>query len=670
MKRFECFLIRDGVEQKAELEEILPLITDMGLQYLLRNVKKSNIHLAWALAHTPSEIKELIYRNMSRRNSASLEKALKAAEIYSEWDRLCLHEEKTKLISFIGENMGEWIYKEPKFIVWKEAESEEKISIGEKVDGEYQEPPDPVEQLIKIIEKACDSGHYVNTSEKNVRDAFAAFENRRDELQRIRSIEINAEHLPCVALLFEAGSLETLIVYGESTGSWPSFLEECRNLKSIRLRLWNKLTEFPSWIRNAASLQHLSCNGIGTTFIPDWIGDLQSLTELDLSGSGLTALPDSISKLKNLVKLDLSFTDIEKLPDWIGGLLNLAELNLNNNQNLKYLPDNIGKLKNLVTLDLSYTPIERLPDTIAHCTLLEYVDLRRTNIDKPPKTLSAVKKIMVSIELIPQNDSVSYRSFCNSYYTLVLTIIALNEKARREGLLALEEETEDLSSDFVRDGVRLIVDGYDAEIVRHILTLQTEREHDYYRKKLMEVAMEGILCIQKYCYETGDSEMNIILTLAALVDIKDNPLDAALVKYFSGDIEALRNINFNAALPPEDEREEIRFLKRVWFLSKTVRREGYLALDKYLDLDGIAAKDIFEYGLPLIADGWEIEEIDRILTMLIAHETNPVRKNLALAKKDAVKMLYEGDNPRLILMTLLAYFDTRITKDFEEVNND
>lgn len=48
-------------------------------------------------------------------------------------------------------------------------------------------------------------------------------------------------------------------------------------------------------------------------------------------------------------------------------------------------------------------------------------------------------------------------------------IVRFAEKARREGLLALEAEAETLDDEFMKKGVELIVDGTDAELVREIL---------------------------------------------------------------------------------------------------------------------------------------------------------------------------------------------------------
>lgn len=64
--------------------------------------------------------------------------------------------------------------------------------------------------------------------------------------------------------------------------------------------------------------------------------------------------------------------------------------------------------------------------------------------------------------------------------TLVQDMVNLSEKARREGILALEEGLEDLSDDFMKSGLRLVVDGTDGAIIRTILTSeisQVENRH-------------------------------------------------------------------------------------------------------------------------------------------------------------------------------------------------
>ena len=160
--------------------------------------------------------------------------------------------------------------------------------------------------------------------------------------------------------------------------------------------------------------------------------------------------------------------------------------------------------------------------------------------------------------------------------------------------------------------------------------------------------------------------MFIAFLLASLVKIKNNPLDAACAKYCAGDTSALDNIDFSAAIQPEEEREEVCLIKRAIELSETARREGILALEEHLDHKGIAARDILEYGLVPVIDGWDFADTAKILDNLIAHETDPVRINIAQAKKEAVKAISEGDNPRLLLETLCAFFDESIAGEIHK----
>lgn len=51
----------------------------------------------------------------------------------------------------------------------------------------------------------------------------------------------------------------------------------------------------------------------------------------------------------------------------------------------------------------------------------------------------------------------------------IVVMIGMAEKARREGLLALDTESETIEDEFLRKGIQLIVDGTDPELVRNIL---------------------------------------------------------------------------------------------------------------------------------------------------------------------------------------------------------
>ena len=52
---------------------------------------------------------------------------------------------------------------------------------------------------------------------------------------------------------------------------------------------------------------------------------------------------------------------------------------------------------------------------------------------------------------------------------LIQTLVSFAEKARREGLLALEEDANQLDDEFMRKSIQLVVDGTDPELVKSIL---------------------------------------------------------------------------------------------------------------------------------------------------------------------------------------------------------
>ncbi|MBV9850305.1 MAG: flagellar motor protein [Armatimonadetes bacterium] len=58
---------------------------------------------------------------------------------------------------------------------------------------------------------------------------------------------------------------------------------------------------------------------------------------------------------------------------------------------------------------------------------------------------------------------------------VIKTLVSFAEKARREGLLALEEEARSVEDPFLRKGIQLAIDGTDPELVREIM--ETEIHH-------------------------------------------------------------------------------------------------------------------------------------------------------------------------------------------------
>ena len=55
---------------------------------------------------------------------------------------------------------------------------------------------------------------------------------------------------------------------------------------------------------------------------------------------------------------------------------------------------------------------------------------------------------------------------------IINTLVRYAEKARREGLLALEDELSESSDEFLKKGIQLVVDGTDPELVKNILEIE------------------------------------------------------------------------------------------------------------------------------------------------------------------------------------------------------
>ena len=68
--------------------------------------------------------------------------------------------------------------------------------------------------------------------------------------------------------------------------------------------------------------------------------------------------------------------------------------------------------------------------------------------------------------------------------SLIQKMVAFSEKARREGLLALEDELEDLEDEFMKKGLRLVVDGTDAAVIRDLMELEISQMQARHTEKI------------------------------------------------------------------------------------------------------------------------------------------------------------------------------------------
>ena len=67
---------------------------------------------------------------------------------------------------------------------------------------------------------------------------------------------------------------------------------------------------------------------------------------------------------------------------------------------------------------------------------------------------------------------------------IILTLLSFSEKARREGLLALEEDLEEVNDKFFKSGVQLVVDGTEPELVKSIMASDIQALDNRHREMI------------------------------------------------------------------------------------------------------------------------------------------------------------------------------------------
>ena len=99
----------------------------------------------------------------------------------------------------------------------------------------------------------------------------------------------------------------------------------------------------------------------------------------------------------------------------------------------------------------------------------------------------------------------------------IRTLVTFAEKARREGLLVLEDDLQQTGDEFLRKGVQLVVDGTDPELVKEILQTEVDSlAEENERDAAMFATMGGF-----------SPTLGIIGTVMGLVNVLANLADAA-----------------------------------------------------------------------------------------------------------------------------------------------
>ncbi len=108
---------------------------------------------------------------------------------------------------------------------------------------------------------------------------------------------------------------------------------------------------------------------------------------------------------------------------------------------------------------------------------------------------------------------------------LVSTFVALSQKAKREGFLALETDAKAIDNDFLRRGVQLVIDGADHEFIRNML----ETELDFIRER-HKAGREIFNALGTYAPAFGiiGTVLGMIMMLSSIEDVAQVPRRMAL----------------------------------------------------------------------------------------------------------------------------------------------
>jgi len=265
-----------------------------------------------------------------------------------------------------------------------------------------------------------------------------------------------------------------------------------------------------------------------------------------------------------------------------------------------------------------------------------------------------------------------------------------SEKARREGLPALEESIDAQKAD-IQDvfeyGIRLAVDGADELRINEALSGLIDGERDEDARRLKTMQKEAVLSIHA-------GENTIIVEFSMVSRISDRELkamqkllpDAEMPEYFSSQIAAASEAEEKTGvMGPGDFIEQLaRVTSRAHELHIKAVKEGLLAIEddlfaieNYIKTTGESfgapntmRRHIFVSGLRLTVDGTEDHIIDRILSNLIAHERDDKARRLKTIMKEAVLCIQNGCHRWTLLSTIFFHIDDSELADLRTALSD
>ncbi len=158
---------------------------------------------------------------------------------------------------------------------------------------------------------------------------------------------------------------------------------------------------------------------------------------------------------------------------------------------------------------------------------------------------------------------------------VIATLVSFAEKARREGLLALENEAAALDDEFMRKGIQLVIDGRDTEIIRKVLETEVSNSQE------MGAKAEAVYnCLGGYSPTLG-----IIGTVLGLIGMLKGLSEMGNSTNIAGTIGIATAQAFVATF------FGIMFANLLWLpiASKIKERNGQLLLLREIMIEGILA---------------------------------------------------------------------------------
>jgi chemotaxis protein MotA len=139
--------------------------------------------------------------------------------------------------------------------------------------------------------------------------------------------------------------------------------------------------------------------------------------------------------------------------------------------------------------------------------------------------------------------------------SIIQKMMAFSEKARREGLLALEDELEDLDDEFMKKGLRLVVDGTDAAVIRDLMELEVSQMQTRHTERQAWLLTWGALAPAFGMMGTVVGLVNMLQNLEDKASIGPNMSLAIITTLYGSLVANVFNLPFATKLKGQSGQE-------------------------------------------------------------------------------------------------------------------